>query len=517
MADGAETELKFDLDPPAVDGLQQRLAALAGPVPASPAQTLHSVYYDTPGRELQAAGFVLRVRKSGDRRVQTVKRDIGALIQRGEWECDLDALAPDLEAAARTPMGPVLGAVHGRVQPIFATRVQRAVHLIHTGGAEVEAAVDRGEVEAGGRTAPICELELELKAGDPAALFDLARALSGDTALRLNFESKAERGYRLLDHAAPEAAHGPLAALAPGMTVREAFRVVAAAALRQMTANATVLRAARRPEALHQMRVALRRMRTAFKLFEDAVADKDCARLQGELKWLTGELDQARDIDVLIEQTFRPAAQAMHDQAGLADLGRRLHGARSGAYDRAIGAIEGERYPALLIDLAAWLEGGRWSRPDDPLFGPRADAAIEEFARAGLDKLRRQVKRRGRALKTLDAGSRHKLRIRAKRLRYAIEFFGGLYAKRDRGDLLKALKAFQDTLGALNDLAVARERGLAFAQAGGQVSGEDDMAVAQQAFAVGLMVGARAGGEAKMIKTAQRQYEAVISAKRFWR
>ena len=61
MADGAETELKFDLDPPAVDALQLRLALLAGSRPAEAAQNLQSVYYDTPGRELQAAGFTFEL------------------------------------------------------------------------------------------------------------------------------------------------------------------------------------------------------------------------------------------------------------------------------------------------------------------------------------------------------------------------------------------------------------------------------------------------------------------------
>src|SRR6201999_536544 len=159
-----------------------------------------------------------------------------------------------------------------------------------------------------------------------------------------------------------------------------------------------------------------------------------------------------------------------------------------------------------------WLESGRWTRPDDPVFSAKTAAPVKGFARTGLDSLRRQVKRRGAGLKSLDPASRHKLRIRAKRLRYALEFFTGLYPKRGQGPLLKALKDFQDNLGALNDLAVARERGLAFAETGGRIAGEDDMAAAQQAFAVGLMIGARSGGEKAMLKTAQSQYQAVLSA-----
>jgi CHAD domain-containing protein len=303
------------------------------------------------------------------------------------------------------------------------------------------------------------------------------------------------------------------------MSARQAFQAIAASALRQWVGNAAVLRAARRPEALHQMRVALRRLRTALKLFEPVVADAAYAKRVAELEWLTGELDQGRDLDVLIDETFRPAADRFHGQPGLAALGERLLRARTRAYDRLLATLDGPRYLTLVLDTAAWIDAGAWSQPDDPLHAPLADAPVADLAARALDRLRHQIKRRGEGLTRLDPKSRHRLRIRAKRLRYAIEFFGGLYARREdeRAAFLDTLRALQDSLGALNDLTVAREKGLALAEGGGRAAGDSETEGAQQAFAAGLMIGARAAREKPLLAEAARHYHALIDAKRFWR
>jgi inorganic triphosphatase YgiF len=363
----------------------------------------------------------------------------------------------------------------------------------------------------------VCELELELKAGRPEALFGLARRLAESERLQLSFKSKAERGFGLLQAAAPAAVFSRSPDLEPGMTVAEAFVAVGGEGLRQLTANAAVLRALRRPEALHQTRVAIRRLRTGFKLFEPAVRDKDYERLNGELKWLAGELDQARDLDVMIADSFRPAADLFQGQDGLAALGKRMHGARGKAYDRAMAALDSSRFFALTLDLAFWLGGGAWRDPADPLHASRAGASIGAFAGEQLDRLRRQTKRRGKGLERLSPELRHKLRIRIKRLRYAVEFFSGLYATAGRDRFAKALKRLQDALGELNDLEVARGQGLALAEAGGRASGDTAAEGARQAFAAGLMIGARARSQAPLLKEAAKLHDKLMDAEPFWR
>jgi CHAD domain-containing protein len=269
------------------------------------------------------------------------------------------------------------------------------------------------------------------------------------------------------------------------------------------------------------MRVALRRLRTAMKLFEPAVTDDAFASLTGELKWLAGELDLGRDTDVLIEETFRPAARRLHQQAGMSGLGERLLKARTKAYDRVIEVLAQPRHLNLVLDMAAWIDCGRWADPADPRHGPLADRPAEAMACEGLDKLRRQIKRRGRNLEGLDPGRRHKLRIRAKRLRYGLEFFSGLYGgDKDQARLqamLKTLKGLQDGLGALNDVEVARGKGQALAEGGGRAAGDSEIEGVQEAYAIGIAVGLRLTGEAELLAQAAKDYDALMDIKPFWR
>src|SRR5262249_1347041 len=157
----------------------------------------------------------------------------------------------------------------------------------------------------------------------------------------------------------------------------------------------------------------------------------------------------------------------------------------------------------------------------DPRHGPLADRPAGDTAREGLDKLRRQIRKRGKDLQRLDPERRHKLRIRAKRLRYGLEFFSGLYpGDKDQDRLqamLKALKAWQDGLGVLNDLRVAQGKGLALAEGGGRVAGDSDIAGVQEAYAIGIAIGLRLTGETELLDQAARDYDALMDIKPFWR
>ena len=185
--------------------------------------------------------------------------------------------------------------------------------------------LDQGEVRAQARRTRICELELELKSGAPGALFALAREVSGAVPMRLSFDSKAERGFRLAREESLDAVAGNSPEVAAEMTVAEAFRRIARACLAQSIANAEILRAARRPEALHQLRVGLRRFRAALCAFEPMLVGPGLDAARADTKWLAGELDGARDEDVFIKSTFSVAAERAQGDAGFAALGRATH------------------------------------------------------------------------------------------------------------------------------------------------------------------------------------------------
>ncbi len=505
-----ETELKFEVDAAAAARLAENLALDAH----GSAHSLRSVYFDTPDRRLLAKRVALRVRDDGERYVQTVKCEAGGGIHRGEWETEIAGPDPDLAAAAAGPLLSVLGkSKTATLAPAFETRVERTTRDIRRGGAVVEAALDRGVVNAGGVGQPILELELELKRGRTPALFAVARELAAVAPINLSFVSKAERGYALLagEPLSPAKSRDPK--IERDADAAAAFKSVANGALAQMAANARVLRHARRIEALHQLRVGARRLRSAISLFRPMLADDQLESIKGELKWLTHELDDARNLDVFITDSFRPAARRHADWEGMAVLGRALISAQTHAYDRAEAAVVGARFRALMIETAAWIEIGPWTLRRDPVVAALRRRPIADAAQQILERRYRKVAKRGRKLAKLEPHPRHELRIDAKKLRYACGFFGSLYSGKRLAGLVEAMEGLQDTLGAVTDIAAAG--GLTAKLAGAQA---DHVAgAAELAFAAGLVAGERQGGTGDAVAEAERAFRRFRRAKPFWR
>ena len=214
--------------------------------------------------------------------------------------------------------------------------------------------------------------------------------------------------------------------LAPGDSAAKAFRLIAASAMEQIAANGAVLARARRPEALHQMRVGLRRLRCALSLFGPMLHDDALAGVKGELKWINAELGPARDLDVFLNDTYRPLLEPHRDWPELANFGHVLREARTRAYDRAQAAVTSSRFGVLVHDLGAWIERGPWSVDPGPKQTALRARPIGRLAPELLLRARRRIVRRGRRLERLAPEARHKLRIRAKQMRYAAGFFGSL-------------------------------------------------------------------------------------------
>ncbi|WP_165357458.1 CHAD domain-containing protein [Sphingosinicella sp. CPCC 101087] len=436
-----EVELKFDLDPGDVTLVR------AAPVLASSAcdtRNHETVYFDTAGRALRRAGYSLRVRRTGDRFVQTVKHKSGGavgLFVRREWESEVPALAPALDALKGSAAKRILTAVGADpLLPVVRTEVSRTRWMVDHRESRIEVVLDVGRVRGGDAEAPICELELELVHGKPRSLFRLAEEVGAAVPLRLGVLSKGERGYALAEGRLGAAAKAEPVALGHDMERRAAFQAIAYACLRHFRVNEIVLLSGGRDsEALHQARVALRRLRSAFALFRPALAGKDFRHLRAELAWLAAQFGEARDLDVLI--------------AGSEEVGAELRRRRLQAYERVEAALHSPRVRSLLLDLALWIEAGTWRFRDgagDPL-GP--------FASNRLDRLWEKVQHRGSSIAALDPDSRHKLRIDVKKLRYSAEFLADVHAgkshraRRDR--FLAAIESLQDRLGHINDARLA--------------------------------------------------------------
>ncbi len=406
---------------------------------------LLTTYFDTPAGDLTRAGMVLRVRDDGRRRFQTIKAAAAGALRRHEWETDVAGDTPDLGLARQTPLKSLLtGEVCAALRPAFVVEVERLKRDVKAGGATLEIALDRGEVRAGERRAPIHELELELKRGAPAALFAYAEALAAEFPIHLSFITKAERGRALTDLATV-----PIKPLAAEADAASAFVAIAAGALVQAVGSLGRFRHAQAAEDLHQTRVGLRRLRSAMLLFRPMLAGDAFDAVKAELKWLAKATDDARDLDVFLQALQAPADGLTERHAALVE---RLQTARAAAYGRALAAAGSPRGRIGPIRALGWIEAGDWL--DDPAAHARRLRARPVRALAGelLAQRLRRVLRTGEHLKSLDIAARHKLRISTKKLRYACGFFADLYGARAKDEFPAAAAHLQDALGALTDL-----------------------------------------------------------------
>jgi len=483
-----EVELKFDLAPEDVARLLACPALAGQPVSAGRYKT---AYFDTKDGALREAGMSLRVRRAGGRHVQTVKRKRGSaagLFVRQEWEADVAGLDVDQEALKATPLKRLPAADRGALACVLKTDFRRTAWQIAHGGSRIEVALDEGKVKSGKAQAPLCEVELELIEGKPRALFDLAEEIAKAVPLRLGVLTTAERGQALAERRLGKAARGEPVALAATLSEEQAFRAVAHACLRHYRLNEIVLLEARDADALHQARIALRRLRSAFSLFRPTARGKDYQALRDELGWLAGQLGDARNLDVLLAGKAEPA--------GDDHLHARLEKARGKAYDRVEAALGSKRALTLMLRLALWIEIGAWR------FRERGSRDVADLARHQLERQWRKVRRHGAKLRKADPEQRHRLRLDVKRLRYAAEFLAGLWEKRrkagQRDRFIAALKDLQDRLGDLGDADTAEAmtarlapglRGNAESMASAAMAGES-VAASEEAFA---RAGAAAG------------------------
>jgi triphosphatase len=452
-----EVELKLEFDPADAARIAFHPALRASLVPPEE-RDLISVYFDTSNFALRKAGVYLRVRDTGTVYLQTIKsvKSEAAPMERLEWEQEIPSARPELDAGEGTALAPLLTPeVRGSLRPLFETLIRRKTYLVASGNSRIEVAIDKGEIVSGQRRRPIAELELELKQGETEELFRLARTLAETLPLRLAVKTKAERGYELLEDGTHDVEKAAELDIKPTMTSGEAFRTIAESCLRQIIVNEPAT-CRGQAEALHQFRIGLRRLRAAITIFDNVVADEDQERIKAELKWITQELGPARDLDVFAADVLKPLKAARPRDEVVAATHRDFEERRAAAYARAAGSVRSDRFRTAVLDLVKWVEIGRWSTDDDEDRKTKRMRPVAEHARKKLGRLRKRVKK-GADLRHQSVRQRHKLRIRAKRLRYATEFFAGTFeggtSVKRRAEALSALKDLQDALGGLNDIA----------------------------------------------------------------
>ena len=513
-----EIELKLEIPVQGLRKLERSQLLLGNHSPLKGAE-LVSVYFDTGRLKLRKKGVSLRVRHVGGQHLQTIKRNEpgnGATVSRNEWETEINGKDLDLGAARGTPLEPLLtGRVRRALKPIFETRVRRTVYPIRYDNSDIEVSIDKGRIEAGRRSSTLYEVELELKHGESPALFRLAHQLAEHVPARLGVKSKADRGYELLTGEASRPVKAFSVKLTPKQSVETAFQSIARACLHQLCANIEPLRAGD-AEGLHQARVSIRRLGTAISLFSNMLRDKQTDGIKRELKWLTGEFGPGREADVFMERVVRPVAEADHKMRGVSELRDDVIKSRNGKFARAQSAVDSARFRSLSLDAATWIETGDWMHKDDAR--KNQSGKIVETATELLNRRLEKLAKRGKHLDSLNPRQKHKLRIAAKKLRYAGEFFADVFpgkkAARQRKRFIAGLKELQICLGDLSDIVANKRLSSSFVSS--PITHERRNKQAWKAFAAGRLCGREEARFSSVTKAATHAYKVFAGAKRFW-
>jgi triphosphatase len=504
-----ETELKLLIQDADVERLQQhrQLADHACQLPTT--QQLRSIYYDTADLRIRGAAASLRLRQTPDGMVQTFKVEQPAaagLHSRAEWEMPVPGPALDLPALGAMIRADGAGQAHWwhllqaleqdpTLQPLFETRVWRQVWALEfPDGGQIELALDRGSIHqaktnrlsmAGlrggasaranpnehlepnvhsGAGAVISEVELELKHGDSALLYAFAGELLKSVPLRLGSRSKSSRGYALCSGvgAGPQVVRAAALKLPSGTTVGAGFRALMQNCVAHVDGNALGVASTSDPEFVHQMRVGLRRLAGALRLFRDVLPLP--RQLQQDLCWLGATLADARDWEVFAGSTLPAIAALTPAGKAPAVLRKAVVAVATRKRRAAAAAVCSSRYTGLLLGLSGWVLDCTSSIATTTVgtvgtVGTALVSILEQplayHADVHLEALCRRLRKRGKGLAEADAPARHRLRIAAKRVRYAVEFFGDLYRPRRVRAFTKALAALQEQLGDMNDHVVA--------------------------------------------------------------
>jgi triphosphatase len=441
---------------------------------------LHALYFDTPTRALVKARIALRLRQEGRHWIQTLKMPGDHPLSRIELNHARPDPSLDLSLYAGTEAGDALAKISEPLGICYETDVKRMLRTVKTRQGQVEIAFDQGWLRAGALTLPISEIEFELISGQVEAIFIIGQRWQTSHGLVMDARSKAERGdcLALLDQTLTQLKSQPQVeaqqqacakaiatfwaprnaqkvGLDPQMSVTQALNMVTHECLDQIIRNAAVLAEVdtagvmqiEHAEHVHQLRVGIRRLRSAWSLF-NGLAPLPAQELRDAIKPHFAKLGSTRDDDVLNE-TLLPILSA----AGQPPLAWRKGATHEVS---ASDVVTNNGFQRWLLDILSHAITPRHAQPKT------TDRVKEVTLKQGLiDKLQKWHKRMlrdGLRFETLDTEARHALRKRAKRLRYGLQFAEALLPQKRLRSYRKQLALVQDILGEMNDLAIARER-----------------------------------------------------------
>jgi inorganic triphosphatase YgiF len=470
-----------------------------------------AVYFDTPDFALARAGVALCVRRVGRVSLQSVVR-IGGPGARAPAPPDtaLDGDAPDL---ARIPdealRAEIAGCVAGRsLAPAFEVEVARELRVLREDGNEIHFALDAGSVRTPRGLAPVCTLALDSRAGDPAYVVQLALELLDALPLRPSAPHPAEQARDLLFGESARPRKAEPVAVASDATLEEWIATVVESCLRQIAGNQEAAILGVDPEGVHQLRVGVRRLRSALAFFAPALPARQVALLRGALRPLAAALGPARDLDVFALEWLAPALRARPGDTELARFDDAVRALRAEEAVRVRRALESEAFPRVVLEIRRWLAQRAWREQPVSAQSAALFQTARDFAAQRLDRRHRKLRKRLRRAAEATPAERHEIRIAAKKLRYAAEFSASLFPGRKVRRHLRRLEALQDALGVANDAAVAERLA---ADVAARIGGD-----AAPLRAAGFVTGWAAHAAHEQVEALPALAERFAAAGRFW-
>ena len=452
-----EVEIKFTCDP----AIFPKLIAWAGAIAPTDTKILEATYFDTAGFALHHAGVMLRQRTGETQKplwcVKWADEKAACLFARVQIEVQNQAKRAIADQFGRETGRWLAALVDGQaLLAQFRVEARRQVINIEHQGAAIEIALDEGKVIGETKSRSFTELEMELKSGSERSLLDFARLAARELSLTLNLATKGDRGFGLATRRRPKwQTARPLAALS-GLYFGQAIALSSANALDHFVRNWTIMLQTPHPEAIHQSRIALRNFRDLTRFYNDAMPDPDFGKAQNKAKSLGKLIGEARNLDVFVKAMADFHAIPDVDPQALRDLEAIVDQHHNRAYENVRLTMRKQAVTQFVLKAQDRILQCRdiSDAHDVGALDVREPADVQ--ARAVLVRRHHDIHKAGGDFSKLSRKQLHALRLRAKNMRCATQFFARI-AECDlkNSRYFKALVALQKALGKYNDSSFA--------------------------------------------------------------
>jgi triphosphatase len=453
-----EFELKLLAPPQSLDRLRKAPIIAQNAKGPGTTRRLKSVYYDTRDHALLRSGISLRVRKIGPNFVQTIKTkcEDSTSFERSESEARVPSSLPDASSIKDRQFRKVVKEHARELEPIFTTKVTRHAINLELDSAIVEVAFDKGTIETTDKVEAVSEIELELKSGNSSRIYDFGKHLIDSVPLKVGTLSKSDRGYALAFDLAKKSTKVNKPIVTSEMEMTEAITAILMSCQAHILANQAVAEEGRDIEGVHQMRIGLRRLRSALFYLRAEVPSNLFRPLDNEADWILSILNPARSWDVFVTATLGRLSDHMDARISFDELRQEAENLRQRSYQALRETLASPRYSHFHLSLGRTIEGQSWAQGASKKTARRLSKAVSEAAPRIFKRLLKKAKKRGAKLQLLDAEKRHKLRISLKRLRYAIDTLDSAGKRKATRRYLNELSHLQEVFGADSDVQTTR-------------------------------------------------------------